>query len=97
MQQNGIFFVRIKDDLKTAFEDFFPHMSSNYLSMAKLFKTNKQYPVLAVDKVSVFSKDGTEVESARFLVPTENGNFLWIQCELFTYCGVEAPEGNSKR
>lgn len=87
--QSAIFFVRIKDDLKKAFEDFFPHMSSEYLSMAKLFKKGKEYPVLAVEKVSIFTKDGREVESARFLVPTENQNFLWIQCELFMFCRIE--------
>ncbi len=57
--------------------------------MAKLFKKGKEYPVLAVEKVSLFTKDGREVESARFLVPTENQNFLWIQCELFMFCRVD--------
>jgi hypothetical protein len=87
--QTGIFYVRLKDDLKKAFRDFFPHMSSHYINMGKLFDKNKRYPVLSVERVTVFTKDGAETESARFLVPSENGNFIWIQCELFSYDGVE--------
>jgi hypothetical protein len=83
--QTTIFYVKIKDDLEKAFKDFFPHMSSNYLKMAKLFKKDKLYPVLAVEKVTIFNKDGGETESSRFLVPSENKNFLWIQSELFMY------------
>ncbi|MBN1524055.1 MAG: hypothetical protein JW904_06225 [Spirochaetales bacterium] len=89
--QTGVFYVKIKDNLEKAFKDFFPHMSSNYIKMAKLFKQDKVYPVLAVEKVTIFSKDGTEAESSRFLVPSENKNFLWIQSELFMYIGVH-PE-----
>lgn len=88
MHQTGIFFVRVRDDLKKAFEDFFPHMSANYLKMANMFKKGKDYPVLAVEKVSLFIKEGDEIETARFLVPTENNNFVWIQCELFMYSGL---------
>ena len=84
VMQTGIFYVKVKDDLKKAFQDFFPHMSSAYIGTAKLFKRNKRYPVLAVEKVTVFTKDGDEAESARFLVPSENDNFIWIQCELFS-------------
>ena len=91
--QTGVFYVRVKDDLKKAFQDFFPHMSSAYISMAKLFKRDKLYPVLAVEKVTVFTKDGDETESARFLVPSENENFIWIQCELFSYAGIGEIEG----
>ncbi len=83
-----IFYVKVKDDLEKAFRDFFPHMSSSYIRMAKLFKQGKKYPVLAVEKVTVFTKDGDESESARFLVPTENRNFIWIQQELFEYYGL---------
>ena len=90
--QTGVFYVRVKDDLKKAFQDFFPHMSDAYISMAKLFKKDKLYPVLAVEKVAVFTKDGDEAESARFLVPSENENFIWIQCELFAYGGVVDPD-----
>ena len=86
--QTGIFYVKVKDDLKKAFQDFFPHMSSAYIGTAKLFKRNKRYPVLAVEKVTVFTKDGDETESARFLVPSENENFIWIQCELFSFDGI---------
>ena len=92
VMQTGVFYVRVKDDLKKAFQDFFPHMSSAYISMAKLFKREKRYPVLAVEKVTVFTKDGDETESARFLVPSENENFIWIQCELFSYVGIADSE-----
>ena len=81
------FYVRVKSDLEKAFRDFFPHMSSNYIKMSKLFNKDKKYPVLAVEKVTVFTKDGDEVESARFLVPSENNNFIWIQSELFEFEG----------
>jgi hypothetical protein len=84
-----VFYVKIKDDLRKAFEDFFPHMSSHYINMSKLFDRSKRYPVLATEKVTVFTKDGDETESARFLVPSENGNFIWIQCELFTFAGFQ--------
>jgi hypothetical protein len=87
--QSAAFYVKIKKDLKKAFEDFFPYMSSHYISMSKLFDKNKRYPVLAVEKVAVFTKDGAETESARFLVPSENGNFIWIQAELFTFAGFD--------
>lgn len=90
--RTGIFYVRVKDDLKKAFQDFFPHMSNAYIDTAKLFDRGKLYPVLAVEKVTVFTKDGDETESARFLVPTENENFIWIQCELFAYAGI-TPKG----
>ena len=56
LMQTGVFYVRVKDDLKKAFQDFFPHMSSAYIGMAKLFKRDKRYPVLAVEKVTVFTK-----------------------------------------
>ena len=92
LMQTGVFYVRVKDDLKKAFQDFFPHMSSAYIGMAKLFKRGKRYPVLAVEKVTVFTKDGDETESARFLVPSENENFIWIQCELFAYAGIAEIE-----
>jgi hypothetical protein len=91
VMQTGIFYVKVKDDLKKAFQDFFPHMSSAYISMAKLFEKGRRYPVLAVEKVTVFTKDGDETESARFLVPSENENFIWIQCELFSFAGIN-PE-----
>lgn len=86
--QSDVFYVQVKDDLKKAFEDFFPHMSDAYIGMAKLFNPEKRYPVLAIERVTVFTKDGDETESARFLVPTENGNFIWIQCELFAFAGM---------
>ena len=91
MQETGVFYVRVKHDLRKAFEDFFPHMSSHYINMSKLFDKKKRYPVLAVEKVTVFTKEGAETESARFLLPSENGNFIWIQCELFAFDGF-APK-----
>jgi hypothetical protein len=87
--QTGIFYVKVKENLEKAFKDFFPHMSSNYIKMSKLFKKDKVYPVLSIEKVTVFSKDGTETDSSRFLVPSENKNFLWIQSELFEFVDVE--------
>ncbi|HEQ71305.1 MAG TPA: hypothetical protein ENN69_02355 [Spirochaetia bacterium] len=92
--QTNIFYVRIKENLEKAFKDFFPHMSSNYLKMAKLFKKDKLYPVLAIERVTVINKDGTETESSRFLIPSENSNFLWIQSELFMFVDVNPPESN---
>ncbi len=89
--QSSVFYVKIKDDLEKAFKDFFPHMSSNYLKMAKIFKKDKLYPVLAVEKVTIFNKDGGETESSRFLIPSENKNFLWIQSELFNYVDINRP------
>ncbi|MDZ7794168.1 MAG: hypothetical protein U5P10_10900 [Spirochaetia bacterium] len=89
IQQVAPFYVRVKNDLEKAFQDFFPHMSSNYISTAKLFRKGKVYPVLGVESVTVFTKDGSEVESARFLVPSENNNFIWIQCELFEFAGFD--------
>jgi hypothetical protein len=94
--QTTIFYVKIKEDLEKAFKDFFPHMSSNYLKMAKLFKKEKLYPVLAVERVTIFNKDGGETESSRFLVPSENSNFLWIQSELFNYVDVSSTNGGGK-
>ncbi len=85
--QSSHFLVRIKPDLKKSFDDFFPHMSTNYITTANLFDKQKSYPVLAIEKVTVFTKDNSEVESARFLIPTENGNFVWIQSELFEFAG----------
>jgi hypothetical protein len=90
--RTGIFYVRVKEDLKKAFQDFFPHMSDAYIDTAKLFDRGKRYPVLAVEKVTVFTKDGDETESARFLVPSENENFIWIQCELFGFAGMATDE-----
>lgn len=92
IQQTINFYVKVKDDLEKAFKDFFPHMSSNYISTAKLFRKNKKYPVLGIENVTVFTKDGSEVESARFLVPSENKNFIWIQCELFEFAGFTEEE-----
>jgi hypothetical protein len=94
--QTGIFYVKVKDNLEKAFKDFFPHMSSNYIKMGKLFKRDKLYPVLAIEKVTVFNKDGTETDSSRFLVPSENKNFLWIQSELFEFADVDLEQNRSK-
>ena len=89
VNQVSRFYVRVKEDLEKAFADFFPHMSSNYIKMAKLFNKGKCYPVLAVEKVVIFTKDGAEFDSARFLLPSENGNFIWIQSEIFEYMGFD--------
>jgi hypothetical protein len=65
-------------------------MSERYIEMSKVFKRSKAYPVLAVEKIAYFDQDGDEKESARFLVPTENGNFLWVLSELFTFDGIHS-------
>jgi len=87
--QTGIFYVQLRDDLEKDFKDFFPHMSSNYISMSHLFSKDKLYPVLAVEKVVIFDQEGQETASARFLVPTENMNFIWVHSEIFRYAGTE--------
>ncbi|MBN1798615.1 MAG: hypothetical protein JW822_08550 [Spirochaetales bacterium] len=94
--QTGIFYVKVKDNLEKAFKDFFPHMSSNYIKMGKLFKKKQLYPVLAIEKVTIFNKDGAETDSSRFLVPSENKNFLWIQSELFEFVDVDTNQKQSK-
>ncbi len=86
--QNGVFYVQVRKELHKDFQDFFPHMSEHYIRMSRLFKKDKLYPVLAVKDISIFDKEGNETESARFLVPTENNNFLWVQQELFSFAGV---------
>jgi hypothetical protein len=87
--QTGIFYVKLRNDLKKDFKDFFPHMSSNYISISHMFSKDKLYPVLAVEKVVVFDQEGRETASARFLVPTENMNFIWVHSELFHFAEVE--------
>ncbi|HOV64148.1 MAG TPA: hypothetical protein PLG43_09735 [Spirochaetia bacterium] len=94
VMQTGIFYVKVRENPKESFQDFFPHMSLSYTNMAKLFEKNKKYPVLAVEKVVIIKKDGTEAESARFLVPTENGNFIWILSELFTFAGLATDDAS---
>lgn len=96
VMQTGIFYVKLRDDLKKDFKDFFPHMSANYISMSHVFQKEKLYPVLAVEKVIIFDQEGRETASARFLVPTENNNFLWVHAELFNFAGT-AEETNNKQ
>lgn len=81
------FFVKVRRELEKDFKDFFPHMSTHYIKMSHLFDKEKRYPVLAVEKVSLFDKAGNETASARFLVPTENNNMIWVHSELFLYDG----------
>lgn len=83
-----IFFVRVRKELEKDFQDFFPHMSKHYIAMSHLFDKTKRYPVLAVEKVTIFDKDGNETASSRFLVPTENSNMIWVQSEIFLYDGI---------
>jgi hypothetical protein len=42
-----------------------------------------------VEMVTLVGEDDTNVDSARFLIPTENGNFLWVLSEIFVYAGLE--------
>jgi len=86
--QTGVFYVKLREDLEKDFKDFFPHMSANYINMSHVFQKDKLYPVLAVEKVIIFDQEGRETASARFLVPTENNNFLWVHAELFQYAGM---------
>ena len=84
----SFFYVKVRKDLEKDFQDFFPHMSKHYIAMSHLFDKDKRYPVLSVEKVTIFDKDGNETASARFLVPTENNNMIWVQSELFLYDGI---------
>ena len=95
--ETGIFYVKLRSDLEKDFKDFFPHMSANYITMSHMFQKDKLYPVLAVEKVIVFDQEGRETASARFLVPTENRNFIWVHSELFQFEGLREDVENSPK
>ncbi len=86
---NGIFFVKVRDDYEQARQDYFPYIASAYTAIAKNFKKGKAYPVLSVKHATLIADDEKNVETSQFLVPTENGNFIWVQSEIFRFWGLE--------
>jgi len=88
---NTIFYVKIRKDYQKAREDYFPHIASSYTKIAKSFTKGKSYPVLAVRHMTMIADDEKNVETSQFLVPTENGNFIWVQSEIFCFAGLN-PE-----
>ena len=97
IMETGIFYVKLRSDLEKDFKDFFPHMSASYITMSHMFQKDKLYPVLAVEKVIVFDQDGRETASARFLVTTENRNFIWVHSEIFQFAGLREDVENSQK
>ncbi|MDA3850469.1 MAG: hypothetical protein PF447_04285 [Spirochaetaceae bacterium] len=85
----GIFYVTKRDNYEEVLQDFFPYIKQQYVNIARNFQSDKKYPVLAVSEVTLVADDDTTVETARFLVPTENGNFLWVLSEVFVFAGLE--------
>jgi len=86
---NGIFFVTVRDNYEKARQDYFPYIASAYTAIAKNFKKGKAYPVLSVKHATLIADDEKNVETSQFLVPTENGNFIWVQSEIFRFIGLE--------
>jgi len=86
---NGIFYVAVREDFKKALQDYFPYIASSYLSIAKSFSKGKSYPVLSVKHTTLIADDEKNIETSQFLVPTESGNFIWVQAEIFRFVGVE--------
>ena len=89
---SGIFYVIKRDNYEEVLNDFFPYINQRYINIARNFKTNKKYPVLAVNEVTLIADDDSTIETARFLVPTENGNFLWVLSEIFKFAGIAAEQ-----
>jgi hypothetical protein len=87
----GIFYVTVRDDYEKARQDYFPYIAAGYTAIAKNFSKGKAYPVLAVKHATLIADDEKNVETSQFLVPTENGNFIWVQSEIFRFSGVK-PE-----
>jgi len=88
---NGIFYVTVRDDFKKALQDYFPYIALSYTTIAKNFSKGKSYPVLSVKHTTLIADDEKNIETSQFLVPTEGGNFIWVQAEIFRFVGVE-PE-----
>jgi len=88
---DAIFYVTIRNDYQKAREDYFPHITASYTAIAKSFIKKKAYPVLAVRHMTMIADDEKNVETAQFLVPTESGNFIWVQSEIFRFAGLN-PE-----
>jgi hypothetical protein len=89
---NGIFYVTVRDDYEKDRLDYFPYIASAYTAIAKNFKKGKTYPVLSVKHATLIADDEKNVETSQFLVPTENGNFIWVQSEIFRFAGVTPDE-----
>ena len=87
---SGIFYVTVREDYERDRQDYFPHIASTYTSIAKSFDKGKVYPVLAVRHTTLIADDLKNVETSQFLVPTENGNFIWVQSEIFRFAGITA-------
>jgi hypothetical protein len=86
---NGIFYVTVREDYEKARQDYFPYIAAAYTAIAKNFSKGKFYPVLSVKHATLIADDEKNVETSQFLVPTENGNFIWVQSEIFRFAGVE--------
>jgi len=86
-----VFYVTIREDYQKAREDYFPHIAASYTTIAKSFTKGKPYPVLAVRHMTMIADDAKNVETSQFLVPTESGNFIWVQSEIFRFAGLN-PE-----
>ncbi len=82
------FYVTIRDNYEQDRLDYFPYIASNYISIAKNFSKGKSYPVLEVKPVTLIADNEQNIETSQFLVPTENGNFLWVQSEIFKFVGL---------
>ncbi|MCG8452725.1 MAG: hypothetical protein MI717_06050 [Spirochaetales bacterium] len=85
---SGIFYVTVRDDYEKDRLDYFPYIASSYTSIAKSFKKGKSYPVLSVRHATLIAEDEKNIETSQFLVPTENGNFIWVQSEIFRFAGL---------
>lgn len=89
--KTGIFYVTKRENYEEVLKDFFPYISPEYINIARNFQNEKRYPVLAVSEVTLVADDDSTIETARFLVPTENGNFLWVLSEVFEFSGLQEP------
>ncbi|MDC7220987.1 MAG: hypothetical protein PQJ59_13715 [Spirochaetales bacterium] len=87
--ERSIFYVTIRENYEESLKEFFPYLAPEYKNIARNFKKDKKYPVLSVESVTLVGENDTNVDSARFLVPTENGNFLWVLSEIFVFAGAE--------
>jgi len=90
--RTGVFYVRIRENYSSDLKDFFPYITSEYVKIAKNFKSDKKYPVLAVKDVTIIAEDEMNIETSQFLIPTENKNFMWVQSEIFQYAGMDSEE-----
>ena len=85
----GIFYVKVRENYEQDHQDYFPYISTAYVAIAKNFDKGRRYPVLAVKHATLIADDEKNVETSQFLVPTENGNFIWVQSEIFKFAGLE--------